>query len=69
MCPFTWVTYVCIRLQCVASIATSAKVSARFLNNGVGCAEGVADDDIGDVGYVTDPLSFEDFSFGQDVPQ
>ncbi len=30
--------------------------------------EGVADDDIGDVGYVTDPLSFEDFTFGQKVP-
>ena len=32
------------------------------------CGEGVADDDIGDVEYVTKPLSFEDFSFGQKVP-
>ena len=28
--------------------------------------EGVADDDIGDVEYATDPLSFEDFCFGKD---
>ena len=55
----------CVHKAAVCCLyCTSAKVSAHFLNSGVGCGEGVAD-----VGYVTDPLSFEDFTFGQDVPQ